>query len=92
MSVSIAIRRIAVGADHGGFDLKEAIKAHLQKAGYAVEDCGTTNTAAVDYPVFARAVAQRVANGAAERGIMVDRAGIGSQVAMFHKISASLSG
>lgn len=73
--------RIALGADHGGFELKEAIKAHLQKGGYAVEDCGTNSTQPVDYPVFAHAVASRVANGQADRGIMVDRAGIGSAMA-----------
>jgi deoxyribose-phosphate aldolase len=76
-----AKRRIAVGADHGGYELKEAIKAHLQKSGYDVEDCGTHGTQPVDYPIFARSVAQRVAGGQAERGIMVDRAGIGSAMA-----------
>lgn len=81
MPDSSAIRRIAIGSDHGGFELKELIKAHLQKRGLAVEDCGTTSTQAVDYPVFARAVAQCVSEGKAERGIMVDRAGIGSAMA-----------
>ena len=81
MSEPNAIRRIAVGADHGGYELKEAIKAHLQQRGLAVEDCGTTGTQPVDYPVFARLVAQRVSDGQAERGIMVDRAGIGSAMA-----------
>lgn len=73
--------RIALGADHGGFDLKEAIKRHLEQGGYPVEDCGTNGQQAVDYPVFARAVASRVADGRADRGIMVDRAGIGSAMA-----------
>ena len=81
MPDSNTIRCVAVGADHGGYDLKEAIKAHLQQHGVAVEDCGTTGTQAVDYPVFARAVAQRVSEGKAQRGIMVDRAGIGSAMA-----------
>jgi deoxyribose-phosphate aldolase len=70
-----------VGADHGGYELKEAVKAHLQQRGVAVEDCGTHSTQAVDYPVLARQVAQCVSSGRAERGIMVDRAGIGSAMA-----------
>ncbi|MCK4657952.1 MAG: deoxyribose-phosphate aldolase [Phycisphaerae bacterium] len=78
MSDKTPIRRIAVGADHGGFDLKETIKAHLQQRGFAVEDCGTCGKESVDYPVFARAVAELVAAGKADRGIIVDGAGIGS--------------
>ena len=74
-------RRIALGSDHGGFELKEAIKAHLQQQGHTVEDCGTHSRDAVDYPVFAHAVARLVSTGAAERGIVVDRAGIGSAMA-----------
>ena len=72
------IRRIAIGADHGGFDLKERIKAHLERCEFAVEDCGTLDKEPVDYPVFARAVAERVATGTVDRGIIVDGAGIGS--------------
>lgn len=74
-------RRIALGSDHGGFELKEAIKAHLLKAGHAVQDVGTNSKDAVDYPVLARHVAQSVADNRAEFGIMVDRAGIGSAMA-----------
>lgn len=70
--------KIAIGADHGGFALKEALKAHLQGKGHEVRDCGTRSAEAVDYPVFARAVAEAVAGGGAERGIMIDGAGIGS--------------
>jgi deoxyribose-phosphate aldolase len=81
MSVPSTLRRVAVGADHGGFELKEAIRAHLQQRGIEVEDCGTTGKDAVDYPTFAHAVARAVATGRAERGIMVDRAGIGSAMA-----------
>lgn len=72
--------RIAIGADHGGFELKEKIKAYLQQQGYAVHDCGTHSTESVDYPTFARAVATRVAQGEADRGIVVDGAGIGSSI------------
>lgn len=70
--------RIVLGADHGGFDLKTVLAAHLQEAGHQVEDIGTSSREAVDYPVFARAVADAVAQGKADVGIMIDGAGIGS--------------
>jgi len=73
--------RIAVGADHGGFDLKQQLVAHLQGQGHQIDDCGTYGTEAVDYPVFAEAVARRVASGACEVGIVIDGAGIGSAMA-----------
>jgi deoxyribose-phosphate aldolase len=72
--------RIAVGADHGGFELKTRLKASLERQGHQVLDVGTDSTEAVDYPVFAKAVAEAVARGDAERGIMVDGAGIGSSM------------
>ncbi|MBL8154509.1 MAG: ribose 5-phosphate isomerase B [Anaerolineae bacterium] len=68
---------IALGADHGGYPLKEALKAELQTR-YTVLDCGTNSAEAVDYPDFALAVAEAVASGQAWRGIMIDGAGIGS--------------
>lgn len=71
-------RRIAVGADHGGFDLKNTLVAYLRDAGHQVEDMGTSSREAVDYPVFARAVAEAVSQGRADVGIMIDGAGIGS--------------
>ena len=71
-------KTIALGADHGGFPLKENIKTLLEKEGYLVEDCGTNSTEAVDYPDFAYAVAKKVSEGNAWRGIVVDGAGIGS--------------
>ncbi len=73
-----APRRIAIGADHGGFDLKSDLVGHLQAAGHAIEDMGTSSREAVDYPVFARAVAEAVSLGQADVGIMIDGAGIGS--------------
>ena len=73
--------RIALGADHGGYHLKENIKADLQQRGCEVEDCGTHSTESVDYPTFAHAVAKRVSTGRADFGIIVDRAGIGSAMA-----------
>jgi deoxyribose-phosphate aldolase len=69
---------IVIGADHAGFQLKEQLVAHLRKLGHKVTDVGTSSGEAVDYPGFARAVAEQVAAGQAERGIMIDGAGIGS--------------
>lgn len=69
---------IALGADHGGYDLKEIIEAHMKSEGYVVIDCGTHNQESVDYPDFAAAVGRKVAQGEAWRGIIVDGAGIGS--------------
>jgi ribose 5-phosphate isomerase B len=74
-------RTVALGADHGGFKLKESLKAYLRDLGYQVMDCGTNSTEAVDYPDFALAVAELVAQGRAWRGILIDGAGIGSCMA-----------
>jgi deoxyribose-phosphate aldolase len=73
--------RIAIGADHGGFELKEFLKASLGQRGHQIDDCGTHSEDAVDYPTIAHAVAERVSKGRAEVGIMVDRAGLGSAMA-----------
>jgi deoxyribose-phosphate aldolase len=72
------LKRIALGADHGGFDLKTVLATHLRKAGHQVEDVGTSSREVVDYPVFARSVAQAVSEGRTDVGIMIDGAGIGS--------------
>jgi deoxyribose-phosphate aldolase len=72
---------LAIGSDHGGYDLKEQLKGQLVAKGYAVEDCGTFDKQPADYPVIAAAVAQRVADGRADRGIIIDGAGIGSSMA-----------
>lgn len=72
---------VAIGADHGGFGLKQELAAHLKKAGYRVLDVGTHSTDSVDYPDFAYAVARHVADGSAATGIVVDGAGIGSSMA-----------
>lgn len=73
-------RIIALGADHGGFALKEELKTYLADQGFSITDCGTNipPPASVDYPKFAYAVARNVADGKAELGIMIDGAGIGS--------------
>lgn len=69
---------VAVGADHGGYRLKERIVADLRERGFQVRDCGTDSTESVDYPDFAHAVARVVAEGDCRLGIVVDGAGIGS--------------
>lgn len=76
-----ADRAVALGADHGGFSMKEDLKTYVGELGYQVVDCGTYSTDSVDYPDFAYAVAQLVAEGRAWRGIIVDGAGIGSCMA-----------
>jgi ribose 5-phosphate isomerase B len=74
------VKRVAIGADHGGFDAKEMLKTYLQNIGYQVTDVGTFSKERVDYPDYAAAVARKVASGACERGIMIDGAGIGSSI------------
>ncbi len=69
---------LAIGADHGGFELKQQLAEHIRSRGFTVENCGTNNMEAVDYPKFAAAVAERVADGRARFGVIVDGAGIGS--------------
>jgi ribose 5-phosphate isomerase B len=69
---------IALGADHGGFELKEVLKAEISAIGLDVNDVGTFSKAAVDYPDYAHEVARLVSLGKAWRGIMIDGAGIGS--------------
>lgn len=73
--------RIAVGSDHGGYELKNQLADWLKGQGHNVTDAGTNSNAAVDYPVFAAAVARAVASGRCDLGIMVDGAGIGSAMA-----------
>ncbi len=72
---------IALGADHGGFELKQQLAAYVASLGHAVTDCGTSSKESVDYPRFAQAVAAAVATGGCDFGIMVDGAGIGSAMA-----------
>lgn len=71
-------RVVAIGADHGGFELKEILKKDLSELGCEIIDVGTTGKDAVDYPDFAHDVARLVATGKAWRGVMIDGAGIGS--------------
>lgn len=71
-------KMIAVGADHGGFPMKEELKAFLSELGHRVHDFGTNSEDAVDYPDFAHAVARAVSDGEVDVGIIIDGAGVGS--------------
>jgi ribose 5-phosphate isomerase B len=76
------VRKVAVGADHGGFALKESLKRFLEEELHVeVVDCGTHSTEPVDYPDIAAAVAREVTSGRCARGIVADAAGIGSTMA-----------
>ncbi len=72
--------KIAVGADHGGYEIKEAIKAHLLDEGIVVEDVGTDSTESVDYPDYAGKVARLVSEGDVDRGVIVCTSGIGVSI------------
>ena len=74
--------KIAIGADHAGFPLKAAVVERLKAKGHEVSDLGTHSEAAVDYPDFAYAVASAVAEGRAERGVMLCGSGVGATVAV----------
>jgi len=74
------MKMIAVGSDHGGFRMKEDLKSFLATLGMRVYDFGTDSEEAVDYPDFAHAVARAVAEGAADLGIIIDGAGVGSAI------------
>ena len=76
-----ATQIVTLGADHGGFALKEILKVFLQEKGYRVDDCGTYSTESVDYPDLAYAVATKISAGEVWRGIIIDGAGIGSCMA-----------
>lgn len=69
--------KIAIGADHAGFQLKESLKVALKEAGHDVVDAGCPSEERCDYPDYARKVAQAVAQGKAERGVLVCGSGIG---------------
>ena len=71
---------IAVGSDHGGYALKKALMAHLDKRGLEYKDFGTYSDASCDYPVYGKAVAHAVASGECERGILICSTGIGISI------------
>lgn len=72
---------LAIGADHGGFSLKEAIKLHLEEKGIEFKDFGTYSTESCDYPIYAKKVCEAVASGECEGGILVCGTGIGMSMA-----------
>ncbi len=73
--------RIAIGSDHAGFELKEHVKNYLKSKGLEVIDEGTDSTESVDYPVFAKKVAEDVSNGKVEYGILMCGTGLGMSIA-----------
>jgi ribose 5-phosphate isomerase B len=83
---------IAIGSDHGGVELKDDLVAWLRSRGAEVRDCGTHGDESVDYPDFGREVSLRVAQGEAERGILICTSGIGMSIAAnkFPRVRAAL--
>lgn len=73
--------KIAIGCDHGGYDLKEHLVKFLQEQGHEVQDCGTYSKESCDYPIFGEAAARAVASGDCERGIVICTTGIGISIA-----------
>ena len=71
---------IAIGSDHGGFDLKEVIIAHLEEKGIEYRDYGCADKSSCDYPVYGRAAAEAVASGECEKGIVICTTGIGISI------------
>ena len=72
--------KIALGSDHGGYELKERIKAFLEEKGHTWEDFGTHSKDSCDYPVFGKAAAEAVADGRCDKGIVVCTTGIGISI------------
>ena len=72
---------IALGSDHGGFDLKERVKAYLDREGIPYQDYGCHSKESCDYPVFGKAAAEAVASGVCEKGIVICTTGIGISIA-----------
>lgn len=73
--------KIALGCDHGGYELKEKVKTHLEKKGYEVLDLGCHSTESVNYPVYGKAVGEAVAKKEAEYGVVICGTGIGISIA-----------
>lgn len=72
---------IAIGSDHGGFDLKEAVKKHLEERNIPYVDKGCFDKSSCDYPVFGKAVGEAVASGECDKGIVICTTGIGISIA-----------
>jgi ribose 5-phosphate isomerase B len=73
--------KVAIGADHGGFDLKAVLVEHVKKLGHHALDLGTFSAEAADYPDYSRAVANALIDGSADRGILICGSGVGACVA-----------
>lgn len=73
--------KIAIASDHGGFELKETVKTHLEERGMEIMDLGTHSDASVDYPVYGKACGEAVVNGEADCGIVCCGTGIGISIA-----------
>jgi ribose 5-phosphate isomerase B len=84
--------RVAIGADHAGYDLKVHLVAELQRLGHEVDDLGTHDTTSVDYPPICAAVGRAVVGGQADRGIVLGGSGQGEQIAAnkVHGVRAAL--
>ena len=85
--------KLPIGADHAGFDLKERLKAELIELGYDPVDVGTHSTDSVDYPDYAKQVAEQVSNGTAARGVLMCGTGLGMSYAAnrFSGVRAALA-
>src|SRR3989338_4105092 len=77
----VRIKKIVIGSDHGGFRLKEKLKAFLEKKGYCLKDVGCFNRESCDYPEYAYEVASLVSAGKFSRGILICKSGIGNSIA-----------
>jgi ribose 5-phosphate isomerase B len=73
--------KIAIGSDHAGFEDKERVKKQLSELGFEYEDVGTNSTESVDYPIYAQKVAEKVASGEVEQGLLICGSGNGMQIA-----------
>ncbi len=85
---------IAIGCDHGGFELKQEIMKHLEERGLAYKDFGTYSAESCDYPIYGKAVAQAILDGSCDRGILICGTGIGISLAAnkFRGIRAAVCG
>ncbi len=80
MTNAASMPRIAMGADHAGFHVKETVKKYLEDSGYTVDDVGTWSEESVDYPDYAKAVAEKVAAGQDQIGVLACGTGIGMAI------------
>jgi ribose 5-phosphate isomerase B len=85
--------RIPIGSDHAGFDLKEKLKSVLEELGFSADDVGPESTDSVDYPDYAKLVAQQVSDGTVERGVLMCGTGLGMSYAAnrFPKVRAAVA-